>query len=290
MTISGVRKALVFGVATLAASASTLSGPGGAVAASRWAPADKADITPGVQMLTQNGQCTGNFVFTDARERVYVGYAAHCASSDEAPVSGTNGCRTPTHPIGTAVRFERGGSALISGELVGKGRLAYSSWVTMQQLDTKDAKICEFNDFALVRVAKAHVGKVNPSVPVWGGPMGLRSGRPSVGDQVFTYGNSTLRGGLTATSPKDGYVTGSEPNGWRHYLYTVTPGIPGDSGSGYLDGDGLAFGTLSIVAVTPYPAENGVGDLARELAFAKEHSGIRGLRLVKGTEPFVGLD
>jgi hypothetical protein len=37
------------------------------------------------------------------------------------------------------------------------------------------------------------------------------------------------------------------------------------------------------------PGENGVGDLARELAYAQQHSGIPGLRLVEGTEPFAGL-
>ena len=60
-------------------------------------------------------------------------------------------------------------------------------------------------------------------------------------------------------------------------------------GSGFLDADGRAFGILSTIAARAVPGENGVGDLARELAFAQQHSGIAGLRLVKGTEPFTGL-
>ena len=65
--------------------------------------------------------------------------------------------------------------------------------------------------------------------------------------------------------------------------------MPGDSGSGLLDADGAAFGTLSTVALAPLPLSNGVGDLASELDFARRHSGIKGLRLVKGTEPFSAL-
>jgi hypothetical protein len=72
-------------------------------------------------------------------------------------------------------------------------------------------------------------------------------------------------------------------------VYTLTPGIPGDSGSGFLDDHGRAFGVLATLEYAPAPARNGVGDLPRELAFAQEHSGIPGLRLVEGTKRFTGL-
>jgi hypothetical protein len=62
--------------------------------------------------------------------------------------------------------------------------------------------------------------------------------------------------------------------------------VPGDSGSGFLSADGEAVGTLSTLAIAPLPASNGVGDLSHELAFAQQHSGLSGLRLVPGTEPF----
>lgn len=287
MKFSGVRKVLALGVAALAAGATVITAPGGAVAASRWAPADKAQITPGVQMFTKGAQCTGNFVFTDRRDRVYVGYAAHCAGLGEQT---DTDCDTPSLPLGTAVRLARGAAyAVSSGTTVGRGKLVYSSWLTMQQQGDKSGADCAFNDFALVRVAKADVGKVNPSVPFYGGPTGVRSAGLTIGDDVYTYGNSVLRGGVTATSPKAGTSTGDHESGWSHYVYTVTQGIPGDSGSGYLDEDGRAFGVLSTIAAAPIPGENGVGDLARELAYAQQYSGIRGLRLVKGTEPFTGL-
>ena len=63
-------------------------------------------------------------------------------------------------------------------------------------------------------------------------------------------------------------------------------GIPGDSGSGFLSAGGKAVGTLSTLGLAPLPASNNIGDLSKELAFAQAHSGISGLQLVDGTEPF----
>src|SRR6476659_7790399 len=63
-------------------------------------------------------------------------------------------------------------------------------------------------------------------------------------------------------------------------------GIPGDYGAGFMSADVQALGVLSTVALAPLAGSNGVGDLARELAFAQQNSGISGLQLVNGTEPF----
>jgi hypothetical protein len=49
---------------------------------------------------------------------------------------------------------------------------------------------------------------------------------------------------------------------------------------------GKAVGTLSTLGLAPLPASNNIGDLAKELAFANAHSGIAGLQLALGTEPF----
>jgi hypothetical protein len=217
---------------------------------------------------------------------VYVGYAAHCAGKGEA--TDTDGCKTASYPLGTPVTFESNGNVVTEGTVVGRGTLAYSSWITMHNLGTRNADLCAYNDLALVRVAAADVSKVNPSVPTYGGPTGLRSSGLSAGDRVYTYGNSSLRGGVTAFSPKQGISTGDAGNGWSHNVYTVSPGIPGDSGSGLLDAQGRATGVLSTVALAPVPGENAFGDLSRELAFAQQHSGIAGLRLVKGTVAFSG--
>lgn len=262
------------------------AGPG-AQAASRWAPADTATIRPGVQMYTNGAQCTGNFVFKDRRGRVYVGYSAHCAGLGEA--TETDGCRARSLPLGTRVRFAEGGSPAGAGTTVGYGRLAYSSWITMRRLGTRHAHTCAHNDFALVRVGKAHRAKVNPSVPFWGGPVGLDRDGTTPAETVRSYGSSSLRAGAELLAPKQGHSLGSTAGGWSHPVYTLTPGVPGDSGSGFLDAGGRAVGTLSTLAVAPLAGSNGVGDLFRELRFARKHSGIPRLRLVRGTEEFRSL-
>jgi len=266
----------------------TLSVTGGptAQAASRWAPADTATIHPGVQMYTKGAQCTANFVFKDRRGRVYVGYAAHCAGLGGA--TETDGCQAKSRALGTRVRFAQGGSLASGGTTVGYGRLAYSSWRTMQRLGTRSANACAHNDFALVRVSKAHRGKVNPSVPFWGGPVGLDRDGTTGGETVHSYGSSSLRGSDTL-APKQGTSLGSTAGGWSHPVYTLSPGVPGDSGSGFLDAEGRAVGTLSTLVIAPLTGSNGVGDLFRELRFARKHSGIPRLRLVRGTEEFSPL-
>jgi hypothetical protein len=249
----------------------------------RWAPRASATITPGVQMFTAGAQCTGNFVFTDDAGHVYVGYAAHCAG--KGTQTDTDGCTTDSHAIGTAVRFATGATLATNGTTVGRGRLAYSSWRAMHRVGTARANACAYNDLALVRVDAGDVHKVNPTVPFWGGPEGVSSGGAPATSQVYTWGQSSLRP-TTVLSPKTGVSLGGTGGGWSWDVYTASPGIPGDSGSGFLDADGRALGVLSTVAIAPLAGSNGVGDLARELAFARAHSGIAGLRLVSGTAPF----
>jgi hypothetical protein len=70
------------------------------------------------------------------------------------------------------------------------------------------------------------------------------------------------------------------------HVYTVTPGIPGDSGSAFLNSSGQAIGVLSTVAIAPLAASNGVGDVSRELAYMQAHSSFGGVHLALGTEPF----
>ena len=251
-----------------------------------WAPAGTATITPGVQMYTEGAQCTGNFVFSDAAGAVYVGYAAHCAGTGAA--TDTDGCLADSLPLGTRVTFNEGGSPVSEGTRLGAGTLVYSSWDTMDKVGTTDANTCAYNDFALVKVDAADVAKVNPSIPFWGGPTGIDTDGTAAGDRVYSYGNSSLRGGLSVLSPKTGISLGdaAADGGWSHPLYTVTPGIPGDSGSAFVSADGQAVGTLSTLGLAPLPLSNNIGDLAKELAFAQQHSGLAGLQLENGTEPF----
>jgi hypothetical protein len=251
-----------------------------------WAPASTAPIHPGTMMYTEGAQCTGNFVFTDTAGNTYLGYAAHCAGTGSS--TDTNGCETDSVPLGTRVDLTNDGNLVSEGAIVGHGTLAYSSWVTEHQLGTTNANTCAYNDLALVEIDAGDVSKVNPSVPFWGGPTGIDTDGTVAGDRVWTYGNSSLRSGLSQLSPHTGISLGDDAadGGWSHPLYTLTPGIPGDSGSGFMTQGGQAIGVLSTLGLAPLPASNNIGDLAKELAFAQAHSGIAGLRLVNGTEPF----
>ena len=275
-------------LATAMVSAAPATAKAGRSVTTAWAPAATADIHPGTMMYTDGAQCTGNFVFTDASANVYVGYAAHCAGLGEA--TDTDGCETDSLPLGTKVDFSNDGSLVDEGtDRRARHARAYSSWITEHQLGTTDANTCAYNDFALVKVAAADAAKVNPSIPFWGGPTGIDTDGTAAGDDVYTYGNSSLRAGVSALSPHQGVSLGDDPadGGWTHPLYTATPGVPGDSGSAFLSAGGKAIGTLSTLGLAPLPASNNIGDLAHELAFAQQHSGIAGLRLVNGTEPFV---
>jgi hypothetical protein len=191
-------------------------------------------------------------------------------------------------PLGTPVDFTNDGNLASEGTIVGHGTLAYSSWITEHALGTTDANTCAYNDLALVKVNAADVSKVNPSVPFWGGPNGIDTDGTKAGDRVWTFGNSSLRGGAAPLSPHTGISLGdaAADGGWSHPLYTVTPGIPGDSGSGFMSAGGKAVGVLSTLGLAPLPASNNIGDLAKELAFAQAHSGISGLKLENGTEAF----
>jgi len=251
-----------------------------------WAPAATAQIHPGTMMYTEGAQCTGNFVFTDSAGHTYLGYAAHCAGTGSS--TDTNGCQTGSVPLGTRVDLTNDGNLASEGTIVGHGTLAYSSWITEHRLGTTDANTCAYNDLALVELDSADVSKVNPSVPFWGGPTGIDTDGTATGDRVWTYGNSSLRAGVSPLSPHTGISLGDDAadGGWSHPLYTLTPGIPGDSGSGFMTEGGKAVGVLSTLGLAPLPASNNIGDLAHELAFAQAHSGIAGLQLVNGTEPF----
>ena len=168
-------------------------------AASAWAPADEATIHPGIQTETEgSGQCTANFIFTRGTD-TYIGQAAHCASTGAA--TDTNGCDAASLPLGTRVN-------LVGSDAT--GTLAYSSWLTMQGNGETDQETCDYNDFALVKIDPADVSKVNPSVPGYGGPTGV--GSPgATGADVFSYGNSSLRGGVTQLSPKQGKLIRPAP-------------------------------------------------------------------------------
>lgn len=219
-------------------------------------------IHPGVQTLSDGAQCTANFIYTDGTN-TFLGQAAHCTGTDGN--TATDGCSSHSLPLGTKVDILADDGSTIVGTMV------YNSWLAMQAVHEADANTCAYNDLALVQIPTADAAKVSPTVPIFGGPTALATTGTQFGDTVYSYGNSELRGGLTQLSPKQGISLGDDAGGWTHTVYTVTPGIPGDSGSGFLTADGKALGILSTVAIAPLPGSNGVGDLSKELGWLNAH-------------------
>ncbi|HEY3187022.1 MAG TPA: trypsin-like serine protease [Solirubrobacteraceae bacterium] len=243
--------------------------------AGAWAPAASATVHPGVQTFTDGAQCTANFIFQDA-SNVYIGQAAHCSGTGGN--TETNGCTSQSLPDGTPVDVTGASHP---------GVMVYNSWNAMQRVGEKNADICQYNDIALIRLDPTDVAKTNPSIPFWGGPTGVNTTGTQSGDEVESYGNSELRGGVSALSPKEGKSLGDGANGWTRDVYTVTPGIPGDSGSAFIDAAGKALGILSTVQIAPLAGSNGVGDVAKEVAYMQSHGG-PAASVVNGTEAFTG--
>ncbi len=250
--------------------------------ASAWAPPESATVRPGVQTLTGGNQCTANFVFSDGTA-TYIGQAAHCSSTSAA--NETNGCIATSMPDGTKVEIE---DARNPGSFPVTGTMVYNAWNEMKRDGETDQNACRYNDFALIRLDNAGDAQTNPTVPFWGGPNGIASS-VATGANVFSYGNSSLRFGIEVLKPKRGKNVQQTGNGWHYDVYTATPGVPGDSGSAFLDPTGKAMGVLSTLAAAPLPASNGVSDIGRALQYMKAHNAaFSGVTLQNGTAPFNG--
>jgi hypothetical protein len=271
-TVAAMVAAAVFGLAwpSVAAAAPTESA----------APAAQSQaagsITPGVLMLTPINEnsanaCTASFVFSGGG-KTYLGYAAHCAGAGTS--MGLSGCRERSLPLGSKVLIEDKNGTRSNGQL------AYSSWATMQQRGETNQSLCLLNDFALVQVDPSVVSTVDPTVPILGGPTGLDTNGLTPGQPVFSY--QPNNGG---TVVKEGDVVSEGAGGRSHRVLTNPPGRPGDSGSGYMDGDGKAFGVLSVQYLDGSGA-NGVTDLAMALSYANRYGGIGQIGLVPGRKPF----
>ena len=219
-------------------------------------------IHPGVMTVTDGAQCTANFVFRSGAD-VLIGQAAHCSGTGGS--TETDGCDAGSLPLGTKVEIDGASQP---------GTMVYNSWLTMQRVGEQDENACQYNDFALIKLDPADHGAVSPTIPVLGGPSGTDSDGVRFGESVFSYGNSSLRLGISALSPKEGVSLGTNGGGWNHPVYTVTPGIPGDSGSAFLSEGGQALGVLSTLALAPLAGSNGVSDLAKMLDYANAKDGL----------------
>jgi hypothetical protein len=237
------------------------TGPATAAAAGR--------IGPGTQLVTAGRTCTAGFAFRDARQRVYLGYAATCAT-ERAATTG-NPCAARPLPLGTKVRLADRGRTL------GTGELAYSSLRAMRRAGVTDAATCAAGDFALVRVRGALSHRVAAAMPYWGGPTGLAA-LPAAGSNVFGIVRPSPGGRIL---PRAGQVT---TVGGTAMVATPFPSGGSARGSGFLDAAGRAVGILTTATAS---GDNTVVSLADAVAFARAH-GMVGLRVLRGQSGFSG--
>jgi len=258
MHSKGFWATIALGVLTATLLAVGLSGPAAA------APGVTAGrIGPGTQLVTAGRSCTANFVFRDAQHRVFVGYAASCATRTPAGAAGT--CARSL-PQGTVVRLADRGRTL------GYGALRYSSFRSLRRAGVTDAASCAADDFALVEIRGAARRRVSPAVPYWGGPTGVAD-LPAAGATVFGLARPSA---AARTIPRAGQVSTVSTS--IAAVTTLLPGTRAERGSGFLDESGRAVGILTSSAAS---GENSVVGLAGAIAFARHH-GVPGLRVVSG--------
>src|SRR5205085_5087231 len=173
----GMRVLRAFSASAVLTTALVVAGGlGGAPAvhgAPTWASAATAAVHPGVQTFTNGAQCTSNFVFTNGTD-VFIGQAAHCSGTGGN--TATNGCTSGSLPVGTPVTVTGASKP---------GTMVYNSWLTMQALHETDSETCQYNDLAIIALDPADFGKVNPSIPHWGGPSATSSPGTAVGDTIY---------------------------------------------------------------------------------------------------------
>lgn len=269
MQIHPTRKALLATVLVVtSAVAALLAATSGPVAAASWG-SGAVGIGPGTELVTAGRACSANFVFRDSQRRVYLGYAASCATRQA--VTG-NACTARSLPLGTRVRLSDRGRTL------GYGELRYSSLRAMRRAGVTDAATCAAGDFALVQVRGALRHRVVATMPYWGGPSGLGE-LPAAGTTVF--GLTRLSPGAR-TLPRAGQVTTAAGGS----ATVSTPLASGRSarGSGFLDDAGRAVG---LITASDAGGDNTVVSLSDAVAFASAH-GVAGLRLVNGHAAFSG--
>ena len=243
-------------------------------------------------MYTDGAQCTANFVYTDGAGATSTSGTPRTAPAP-APSTDTNGCNTDSVPLGTKVDLHQRRQPRLARarRRPRHARLLLVAHRCSKLGDDRRRTPAPTTTWPWSRSTRPTSRKVNPSVPFWGGPTGIDTDGTAAGDDVYTYGNSSLRGGVAPLSPHAGRQPRRRPGRRRLVAPALhrDPRHPRRLRLGLHERGRQGVGVLSTLGLAPLPASNNIGDLAKELAFAQANSGFSGLQLVNGTEPFAPI-
>jgi hypothetical protein len=193
-------------------------------------------------------------------KRVYAAIPASCTAlpTDEGTVQ--NGCVSPTAPVGSPARIKG---------LAHRTILVYNSFSRMQLAGEKRKRLCDYNDFALLKLSKADAKSARGAIPGLKAPTSISAHSPK-------GGSSAMLGHSSAT------VGDVEKGGWVITLSATPAGLrKGDVGTPLTQGSSLIgmFGALSSGTLTTHPAA--VYSTSREFKYAKKAAGFHHLALLR---------
>lgn len=201
-------------------------------------PETATGIRPGSQMFISfpdgtTAGCTANFVWRDGSGDLYIGAAGHCFLPDGANAS--ENAQRPGEDDGDVFDVSRLNVSVCDDCLVGGqvGLTARGTTIALGDVVYARQNLPDGSevghDFGLVRIPSGAEDAVDPSMPEYGGPTGVREGAVPAGGPVNQYGAGVGNGEVFATMGSNGVSQGDlgSPESW----FAAIRASPGDSGS-----------------------------------------------------------
>ena len=219
------------------------------------------------------------------RADVHRGRPVHLQLHLPGRLRASTSARRPTARAPAAHRNQRLRQRLAAARHSGRDRRRQPAGHDRLQLLADDAgraarptpTPAQYNDLALVT---HRPGRRRPAsirrCPASAGRPASPAAPGGLGSTVYSYGNSSLRGGVTELSPKQGMVVQNRATAGATTSTRSPPASRATPAAGSSTAAAQAFGVLSTVQIAPLAGSNGVGDLPRELAYMRAHSRFTG--------------